>query len=203
MATVIEEKSKEGMRYLASRIINCIGPTITGEKPATIMSFSNNGNRLFSLWDEFGKSMFQGKGIGCWEMRRTDEGAVILFFHRESLRRLLEQEEIREFLSWLGYRMDQTLEEILAELKKRFNSLPFPHEIGIFLGIPLKDVKGFMGLVDFPYHQTNRWKIYGNPETSLRIVERYNEARERIKERLLLEDPLEIISGKKLLENEG
>ncbi|MCK4649229.1 DUF3793 family protein [bacterium] len=231
MVTILREKNEEGMRYLASRIINCIGPTITGEKPATIMSFSNNGNGLLNLWDNYGREMFQNEGLGhyesahslapstkkaritrfsndserlsYYEMRRADEGAVILFFHRESLRRFLEQEEIREFLSWLGYRMDQSLEEILSELERRFNSLPFPHEIGIFLGIPLKDVKGFMGLISFPCVQTNRWKIYGNPGISLKIAEGYKEARERIEKRLFLEDPLAIINGKGLLKNEG
>ena len=48
----------------------------------------------------------------------------------------------------------------------KLNSKDFPHEIGIFLGYPLKDVVGFMGYGNYKFYKTKYWKIYGDPEIS-------------------------------------
>lgn len=52
-----------------------------------------------------------------------------------------------------------------------------PHEIGIALGYPMKDVWGFMGITADPCSGTCGWRIFGDPEPSIRKKARYEKAR--------------------------
>ena len=68
-----------------------------------------------------------------------------------------------------GYTEDMTMDEMLVYAAKRFREYKagkadFPHEMGIFLGYPLGDVKGFI-----EHHGRNclcsgYWKVYENEE---------------------------------------
>lgn len=66
----------------------------------------------------------------------------------------------------------------LAEVAYRWQSSgSIPHEIGIALGYPFKDVWGFMGISSEPCSGTCGWRIFGNPEPSIRRKKRYEQAR--------------------------
>ena len=49
----------------------------------------------------------------------------------------------------------------------------FPHEIGVFLGYPLDDVKGFIRHKGRDYTFCGCWKCYGDPQAARRRFERY------------------------------
>ena len=50
----------------------------------------------------------------------------------------------------------------------------FPHEIGVFLGYPLDDVKGFIRHKGRDYTFCGCWKCYGDPQAARRRFERYH-----------------------------
>lgn len=78
----------------------------------------------------------------------------------------------------LRYPFGLRSESFLKELGKRwFESGTTPHEIGIVLGYPLKDVWGFMGISSEPCSGSCGWRIYGNPLPSLKKRARYDHAR--------------------------
>ena len=65
-------------------------------------------------------------------------------------------------------------EENVARLLRRLTACPcFPHEIGLFLGYPLEDVRGFMENCGRNYRLCGCWKVYGDPEAALRCFARY------------------------------
>ena len=66
----------------------------------------------------------------------------------------------------------------------RVQANDFPHEIGIFLGYPLKDVLAFMGQVRLAFSCQGPWKIYGKPDQSLELADRYRHCRCRMAVRL-------------------
>ena len=191
------ERERQKIRYLARRIGNRIAATIAEVKPATIVNLTNERGKVLTLWDECGSSLFKESHIAYYELRRKERNIIILFFSPCRLNKLLKRKEIKVFLSCFGYKVDQSLKCVLDLLKKRFSFSPFPHEIGIFLGIPLKDVQGFMQLITLPHTQTKRWKIFGEAEESLKIIEKQERAEAGIKRRISLGlDPLEIIAQK-------
>ena len=62
----------------------------------------------------------------------------------------------------MGYPREYNVETYLDELINRLESKEFPHEIGIFLGYPLKDVLGFMGYGKKELTEVKNWRIYGD-----------------------------------------
>ena len=76
---------------------------------------------------------------------------------------------MRETLNSLGY-VYCTPEEALSHLSTRISYESFPHEIGFFLGYPVKDVLGFMGILNIPLTFNGPWKVYGEKQASLQVV---------------------------------
>ena len=63
----------------------------------------------------------------------------------------------------------------------KLNSNDFPHEIGIFLGYPLKDVVGFMGYGKYQFCKTRYWRVYGDESISDAVYDRFISDRAKIK----------------------
>lgn len=104
------------------------------------------------------------KGIRVECLYDTGERALIYVYRQRDLSFILDQEENQDFLYSLGY-FYMNEEDALKELVRRIrDTLEFPHEIGLFLGYPLRDVIGFME--DKGAHATYEglWKCYDEPE---------------------------------------
>ena len=87
--------------------------------------------------------------------------ALIYVYRIRRLVRDLADPEIRQFLADCGYR-DFSVEGALAHLARRIMEKggEFPHEIGLFLGYPLGDVKGFIKHRGQNCKCTGCWKVY-------------------------------------------
>lgn len=84
----------------------------------------------------------------------------------------------RWVLDQLDYPHDVGPDSFLAEVGRRWEETgEVPHEIGLALGYPVKDVLGFMGLNGLPCTGACGWRIYGNPGPSLRSSRRFSDAR--------------------------
>jgi len=182
------------------RLIRCIAPTIAGKKPAALMNISINNGGLIDIWDHYRTYLFKESRIDYYELKRTDKNVIVLFFNPQLLNNLLKKISVQKFLSECGYEC-YSINYTLDILKQRYTTCSCPSEIGIFLGIPLKDVKGFMGLNSLSYTKSGMWKIYGNPTVSEKRMNEYRSGRNMILERLMQDnDPVNIIrSGESIL----
>lgn len=108
-----------------------------------------------------------------YHVLRTDRnGALVLFYHPQKLSATLQNEWHVRFLSRFGFPSHGNLAQHLTILQRRFAEVYLPHEVGIFLGYPLKDVVGFIqNAPRVPLR--GRWQVFGNPSESLRIMELY------------------------------
>jgi hypothetical protein len=80
----------------------------------------------------------------------------------------------------MGYPLGIGPAEFLEEVGRRWRQKgQIPHEIGLALGYPVKDVLGYMGLVPLPCTGGCGWRIHGNPATSLRRSREFSEAKEK------------------------
>ncbi len=80
----------------------------------------------------------------------------------------------------LKYPFGLNAQTFLTELSKRWTeSNRIPHEIGVALGYPLKDVWGFMGLNNFKCNGSCGWQIFGDPVPSRKTRAQYEHARRR------------------------
>lgn len=84
------------------------------------------------------------KGITLYILRFCNRGALVYVCRTSRLEKELTKPEVQRFLSGYGYRAFGT-DYAVERLKQRLcTEDSFPHEIGIFLGYPLEDVKGFI-----------------------------------------------------------
>ena len=54
----------------------------------------------------------------------------------------------------------------------------FPHEIGLFLGYPAEDVKGFIENKAASSKCSGCWKVYGDEQTAMNLFEEYRKCTE-------------------------
>ncbi|MCK8815786.1 DUF3793 family protein [Natroniella sulfidigena] len=112
-----------------------------------------------------------------------------LFYHQTALDRQLDNVKVLNFLKQLGYpeeyKFKSYLDLLVTKLKNYdLGSGGFPHEIGIFLGYPLKDVLGFMGYSDLEYTCREEWKVYGDKAISALQKNRFDLARDYFSRKL-------------------
>lgn len=81
-------------------------------------------------------------------------------------------------LDQMGYRWGTGSRQFLEEVGRRWRRKEeIPHEIGLALGYPVKDVLGFIGLMSLRHSGMCGWRIYGDPAPSLMVRKRYEQAR--------------------------
>lgn len=151
-------------RRLETELIGNCAPTLAGLKSANLFRYRyRDADTVLAELSEVNR-LLNERGVYvealCWE-----SNAVLVYAYRRShLERELQGEQAREILSRYGYPMGD-LEGSLAFLKKRLKGYTcFPHEIGIFLGYPPEDVKGFIENRGKNCQYCGLWKVYGNAQ---------------------------------------
>lgn len=104
-----------------------------------------------------------------------------MFLHRGSLNSTLRQTPVLIFLKGLHYPNEYSLEEYVQILVQKIQSSDFPHEIGVFLGYPLKDVLGYLGHPALKLTEIKGWRYYGHRKLSACTYKKFKEARKRAK----------------------
>ena len=149
------------------------GVTFAGLKIASLVSLAKGEEDVIAgLSRRFAK-----KGFAFKLLRKDKDRLLVYICHRERLEKHLALPETRAFLARFGYEY-AAAEEALEQLQARMGG-EFPHEIGVFLGYPLADVRGFLrnpnGCV-----LCGCWKVYENADEAARTFERYRRCSECI-----------------------
>ena len=132
---------------LQAALIEHGSPTLAGLKPASLFRVQPEDEADFVAQFQACRQELEGHGLvltllkGC---RKT--GAYLVYLYRKAeLDALLGQEEHADFLREMGYEPWEDSRGCLRQLAARLClEGEFPHEIGVFLGYPLADVKGFI-----------------------------------------------------------
>lgn len=162
---------------------------LAGAKPSALINLPDRiracGKNFYSIWKEQGQDLIKESPLEGKVLVERAGSLLLLLFDRTALRHLLSQKIALAMLKRAGYEEKTDLDSLLSILSSRFESGSVPHEIGIILGYPLKDVAGFMGLSRREFSCQGPWKIYGNPSESLRLAETHRRCRCRMAGRLL------------------
>lgn len=167
-------------------LIEILGPVILGSKPAEILNLSCKDNNKYTKLNDI-KSFFSNCTRLSYEIINIQDGGVrIVFINKESLSKVLSNKKCLNFLKFVGYPSNYDLEEYISVLVDKLHTKDFPHEIGIFLGYPLKDVVGFMGYGKYKFCKTRYWRVYGDESVSDKVYNQF--ANDRAKIKVLLEN---------------
>ncbi len=157
---------------LERSLIEYCAPTLASIKSGNLFRYRFESKRvvLREIAEINRKLNLRGVSVEAvlWE-----EDAVLIYTYRRShLQRELLQEGVRELLAEYGY-LSCEVEHCLEHLKERLYQYEcFPHEIGVFLGYPLEDVKGFIKHKGKECKYCGLWKVYGDEQESMRLFEK-------------------------------
>jgi len=169
----------QGKDYLAATISFGAAPTIKGKKPSSLLTFTMTRKNLLALWHYYKQDLCRELNLEYFELKDRGESVSVLFYRRKMLERHVANKHNLAFLNSVGYQEAVTLDEKLQLLKSRFAST-CAHEVGIFLGIPVEDVEGFMEHKGKHYLLSRYWKVYRNRERAELLFGIYDEARSNI-----------------------
>lgn len=103
---------------------------------------------------------------------RVRKRALLYLYRPSSLRRDFATAEVALLLRQYGYTVDDP-EACLAQLCTRLAHGSFPHEIGLFLGYPAEDVRGFIENRTDGCKCVGTWKVYGDEAAARKRFAQY------------------------------
>lgn len=148
--------------------INC-GVTLVGIKPASLFSIKEELIKNLRGY----KRMFERRGVEVRFIKLNSNGLLVYVFKRKALEKILSNKENAEFLRGCGYEytgVDEALKILIERLR---SNREFPHEIGVFLGYALEDVKGFISSPSKGVCFTGYWKVYAHAKEKAVMFSRY------------------------------
>ena len=137
--------------------------------------------------------LLDGTEFEVFELSRLRGKVALLIFNREKLLRYLSEATCAEFLMNMGH-SSTDVDCVLKELALRYSeyekeNASFPHELGIVLGYPVEDVKGFMTNDGQNYIFSGYWKVYCRAERARAIFRAYDDCVEGMMRALLSGKP--------------
>lgn len=157
-------------------LVKTCAPTLAGIKTANLFSFKCRRPEAIEDARNLNR-MFCGKGLRAIPVKSAG-GTVLLYVYRpDALERDLEDPQARGILKKYGY-PDKGVEYKLTYMLKRLRTeKEFPHEIGLFLGYPPEDVRGFIEKKGLGCKCSGYWKVYGDREKAQKCFRRYDKCR--------------------------
>lgn len=175
-----EIKRLDDWHYLNYRLKYELAPVIEGIKPASTINLTMYKEQISHCQD----NIFMPLGLEYMALRSHTKLYIILVYKRQLLEKLLAEQGINVFLESLGYPPNRgennTVEKALIHLKERYTEYHCPHELGVFLGIPLEEVKGFIDCKDKKCLLCGYWKVYHDIQYAKKIFSQYDEAKNQM-----------------------
>ncbi|OON99820.1 MAG: hypothetical protein ATN35_10565 [Epulopiscium sp. Nele67-Bin004] len=164
--------------YFENYMLYNLSPVIKGVKPAITLSI-NKSKALYDAWNQMNEQFLVSLGLKSVLLRETSTSIILYIYDEQQLSDVVCVQEVGEFLINLGYNLDN-IQAIVDNLIHRYTLFNCPHELGIFLGIPIDDVKDFMICSDKPCVLCGYWQVYNNVDEAKKIFLAYDKAKDEM-----------------------
>ena len=139
-------------------------PTLAGLKTGSLFSCPVEEQENFIQEIRKLNGCLNRKGLWLIPMKLEGKRALLYLFRPEKLKEDLSEDITRKLLLERGYPAEDG-KCCVAELIRRVRrGKCFPHEIGLFLGYPPEDVKGFMEQGSRKAKCCVGWQVFGDEE---------------------------------------
>jgi len=121
-------------------------------------------------------------GLTSYLLSEYDGRQVFLIYNAKKLMHYLRESEVQQLLAELGYEecglflLLQTVSEKYTAHKRAKKE--FPHELGLLLGYPAVDVRGFMEHDGKNFLYSGYWKVYGNVRETVSLFQEFGRAKD-------------------------
>lgn len=156
-------------------------PAFMGIKASNLVSCDLKKFNNVEIYLKTLNNQLNNKGIYFDIICLCQNRVLILVYKKKLLCSVINEQENYEFLKDIGYPMHLGFDEVMSHLKIRVkNNKDFPHEIGIFLGYPLEDIKGFLKNKGKNFKMCGYWKVYSDEERAIKLFNKYTHCRKVI-----------------------
>ena len=137
-------------------------PTLAGIKTGNLFTAEFADSKIATKEIRKLNILLTPKGVRVIPLKETQNRILIYVYRPHFLQMDFINKQLLEILENLKYPVSN-LERCIVFLVHRLNeSEVFPHEIGLFLGYPPEDVKGFIENKAQNYKTVGTWKVYGD-----------------------------------------
>lgn len=148
-------------------VVSQCAPTLAGLKTANMFSAEYESREEVTAELRRLNAVLVPKGLRIVPMRYMQNRVLLYLYRPEALCRDLENSDAQEILRSCGYEKYCRAESCLSCLICRMrNNADFPHEVGLFLGYPPEDVRGFMENRASGFKLIGCWKVYGDVDAA-------------------------------------
>ncbi|MBQ7518772.1 MAG: DUF3793 family protein [Clostridia bacterium] len=147
-------------------VIRCCAPTLAAIKTGSLF------NCAFESREELTESLrlinrcLLHKGVRAFPLRYQEGRALIYLYRPQMLEHDLQNPVAKAILLENGYPEGNAMARIAFLIRRLRECESFPHEIGLFLGYPAVDVRGFIEHRECKC--TGLWKVFDSDETEAR-----------------------------------
>ncbi|MCI8611769.1 MAG: DUF3793 family protein [Clostridiales bacterium] len=162
----------EDTAMLCDMILKHASSTLAGQKAGSLFRIPR------SLWDRKAlASLLHTTQLVCVPVQVSNQSILVYLYNSQLVKNILSEVDSRSYLMQFGYseHPDRALQVLLEKLGK---ARIFPHEIGLFLGYPLQDVRGYIENKGQNSLYTGYWKVYHDVKAAKQQFAQYDLCRD-------------------------
>lgn len=166
-------------KKLRETIASQCAPVLMDVKPSNLLILTKEEEREFLQMEAL-------TGISCLCLYAGEKKSTWFLYRKDWMEAELLWPHTQEFLQSYGYRAEHGMvEDVLHRFQRRFTDykegrIDFPHELGIFLGYPLHDVKGFIEHQGKDYLCSGYWKVYRDETKAKKTFQLYQAVKDMV-----------------------
>lgn len=154
-------------------LIRHCAPTLAGIKTGSIFSCPYESRNAVLNTIRRTNGRLRPKGLRMLPLRFSEKKVLVYLYRPKDLSSDLADTTAVQLLERYGYNADNS-EKCIAQLAQKLRTQKeFPHEIGLFLGYPPEDVRGFIENNARGCKYTGCWKVYGDEEAAKKKFTQY------------------------------
>ncbi|MBQ8859444.1 MAG: DUF3793 family protein [Clostridia bacterium] len=154
-------------------IVRYCAPTLAGLKTGAIFNCAYDSAEALRSWLRDINRRLSRKGLRVLPLKKEKGVAMIYVYRPDKLKSDILQEEAAKLLSEYGYVHTMPLHCVKHLIERLGEGKEFPHEIGLFLGYPPEDVRGFIENGARASKCVGHWKVYGDEEKAKKTFSLY------------------------------
>ena len=163
--------------WLNEQIAMQCAPLLAGLKPSNLLIIPMGMEAVL-------RHSLRGTRIAMYLLSEYDGKQVFLLYKVNELIVYLTEQNVQRLLLDLDYEGAE-LYSLLQRVSKKYTAHKqekeaFPHELGLLLGYPAVDVKGFMEQAGKNFLYSGYWKVYGNVRETVLLFKEFGRAKEYV-----------------------
>lgn len=165
----------EGKEYIETFLLYNVALISAKVKPSITLNLCKlNPKNVFNLWNKHGEEYLKTLNLDYIELRESNKSLIILIYDKNLLEKSIKDKANQEFLLTIGYKNNLEVIEALETLKSRYQEYNCPHELGVFLGYPIEDVKDFMNCASKKCLTCGYWKVYNSEQKAKKVFQLFD-----------------------------